>query len=396
METAGGVMNFHWQGEIPSSKSLFNRALIVKSYFPRLQLHGFSDCQDVLKMKSALEDFSSGETTFDCGDAGTTFRFLAFRASRNTGSYLLKGSHSLMSRPHEDLISVLKQFDVFAQLEPQGLRILSNGWTVPDRAVVVPRGISSQFASGLLLNCWDLDRNLDIEMVGDLLSESYFQMTIKMLQELGMHFDFRKDKITVNAQQACQSNDFTVELDMSSAFSVAAAAAIGGEVTVANFEKISSQPDSVFPELLKKMNAQIFFENGNLKINKSNLSGIEVSLENSPDLFPVLSILCAFAVGKSQLIGAPHLIHKESNRIAEVSGLLTQMKIKHEKRSDGLIIDGAGPDYIPPAFQFDPKNDHRMAMAAGLVKMKAPGVEILNPACVDKSFPGFWEVVGQS
>jgi 3-phosphoshikimate 1-carboxyvinyltransferase len=121
---------------------------------------------------------------------------------------------------------------------------------------------------------------------------------------------------------------------------------------------------------------------------------VNVNLENSPDLFPVLAVLCGLAQGTSKLFGAPHLALKESNRIQKTFELLTKAGIKSQIVDGGLIIEGSNMKIHSKAFSFDPDHDHRMAMAAALLNMVGAKIQILNKEVVNKSFPEFWSIVG--
>ncbi len=105
-------MKFQFRGEIPSSKSGLNRAWLAKSYFSNLNIHGDSNCDDVRYMKLGLLHLAQKKEIF-CGDAGTVFRFLAMRASREPGVWTLTGTPRLLSRPHDDLIFIMNQSELF-------------------------------------------------------------------------------------------------------------------------------------------------------------------------------------------------------------------------------------------------------------------------------------------
>ena len=109
----------------------------------------------------------------------------------------------------------------------------------------------------------------------------------------------------------------------------------------------------IFVSVLKKMGARLTLNDSNLTIERDDLNGVEVDLKNSPDLFPVLATLCAFAQGQSLLYGAPQLSYKESARIAKTSELLRKLGRKVEERADGLLIEGRA-EASSVSFDFDP------------------------------------------
>lgn len=389
---------FDYRGFIPSSKSLMNRCLTVGSYTDQLQILGGSNCEDVQKMKSALHSLVRGEVV-DCGSAGTVFRFLAFRASRIPGRHVLTGTARLLSRPQETLIEILEQLGVRAKMEDGRFIIESNGWRDPGRPLVIDRSKSSQFATGVLLNSWFLDFPIQLEWKNenDAVSEGYWQMSLRMARDLGMIFNVMdKGAIRVPAGSKVMRGRYWVEIDLSSAFAVAAIAGVSGRAVFENFpsEDECLQPDRVFVRILESMGVGVRDADGRLMVTQANaLRPIEWSLRDCPDLFPVLSVLCALADGTSRLHGAPHLAYKESNRIAKTAELIERLGRRCETSGEGMVIHGR-PGGFGAAFEFDPDQDHRLAFAAAVARAAGCQVRILHPEVVNKSFPEFWEIAG--
>lgn len=388
------MTDFHFQGEIPGSKSVFNRALIVQSYFPFFKLHGFSECDDVRFMRGGIKILLNKESRLHCGEGGTTFRFLTLRASRQSGSHLLLAEERLLRRPQEGLLKLLKDLGVSYQRQDEGFLLQSEGWQKPSRPLRVDTSESSQYASALILNAWLLDFDLEFELVGDKVSESYFLLTLEMMRNLGMTVNKTSQGYLIPAKQKVAQAEWTVEPDMSSAFTMAAAGALAGETIIQNFSLQSSQPDVVFLDIFKKMHVDFSVDESILKVKKSsNLKPIEWNLSQSPDLFPVLAVLCSYADGTSKLFGAPHLVKKESNRIQKVSDLLKLVNVHHEALADGMIIHGK-PLQTPAQGVFNPDKDHRMVMAATLMKLQGHDLHIEEPQAINKSFPEFWNMIG--
>ncbi len=124
--------------------------------------------------------------------------------------------------------------------------------------------------------------------------------------------------------------------------------------------------------------------------------GILRNLENNPDMFPLLSVLCALSQGESFLYGAPHLQFKESRRLSLTLELVQKMGRKAVPTQDGLRITGSLKKGDGRTIVFDPQEDHRMAMAGALLIYAGFDVKMKNPECVNKSFPDFWKIVGLS
>lgn len=384
---------FHFRGRVPSSKSLLNRALILKSYHERLQLRGDSDAEDVIFLRKALGKITDGKE-FYCGDGGTTLRFFTLRTSRVPGSFTIKGSERLFRRPQGALIEVCSQLGVQVEQGQNCLLLRSPGWQNPGRPLKVPTGDSSQFASAVVLNAWNLSFDLELEFEGPLTSESYFRMTLDLCRQAGMSFEQEGSRLRIPAGQTISLKELSVEPDMSSLFSLAALAALNGDAEFFDVPVEGMQPDRAFIEIFKQMSVPVEVSGTSWRIRRAErLRPIEVDLSQSPDLVPVLSVVCAFADGKSILKGAPHLRHKESDRIRTTADLLRRAGIKVHEREDGLEIEGR-PDLPTKAFHFDPDQDHRLAMAAGIFHSLGFEVHLQHAHVVAKSFPEFWRVLG--
>lgn len=399
-----------------------NRALICSSYSESLALSGDSSCDDVVMMKQAihklqtwfinkknlLSNEDNSPLIYDCGAAGTTLRFLTLRLSRIPGQHILKGTKRLMQRPQKDLLDVLTRLGVKHTTSEEHLTLESRGWKNLNQPIQVQRSVSSQFASSLILNAWNLDSDLTIEMLGDPISEGYLEMTLEVVKSLGMQIMETKNKdgstYFIKKNNPIQQNHYQVESDLSSAFAIAAFAALNGEARFEHFPHPSLQPDYEFIKFMKNMGISIQLHSSDIKkslpqhelqIQKTmGFKGVECNLQSCPDLFPVLAILCAFATTPSRLYGAPQLVYKESNRIAKTAELLNRINISHEMKSDGMIIKPkALPHNTIKSFSYDTDHDHRLAFAAALLQSQNVPIEILNPEVVSKSFPEFWTIL---
>lgn len=388
------MVNFRFQGDIPGSKSVFNRALIVKSYFPSLVLHGHSECDDVRFMREGIQKISA-HSHIDCGEGGTTFRFMALRASRQAGEHVLEASARLLERPQKGLLDLIRQLGVKAEIKGHALYVHSTGWQKPATPLQVNTSESSQYASALVLNAWLLDFDLEFELIGDKVSESYFLLTLEMLKSLGMAIHRTRGGYLIPAGQKISSQQWSIEPDMSSAFTMAAAGALAGEARLTNFPKSSTQPDFVFTDIFSRMHVDFSVKGPTLTVtNRTQPLAVDVDLFQSPDLFPVLAVLCSWAQGSSKLHGAPHLVGKESNRIAKTAELLKLVGVQCEVLADGMIVHGNPRQALVRGAVFNPDKDHRMVMAATLMKLKGHDIKIEEPSAINKSFPEFWDMIG--
>ncbi len=421
---------FLFRGKIPASKSILNRLLILNSFDPLFEVGGESVADDVVKMKYALAAILSGDkdqhnmhgVTADCGAAGTTLRFLALRASRIPGTHHLTGTLRLFERPQDELVRLIAQLGCTAELGPQRLTIRGAGWSFGEHGVEIDRSVSSQFASALLLSAWDLPMDLHIRFAGELVSDSYFTMTKELVRRAGMKFvEPSPRELIVRAFSRIQPQQVQAESDLSSAFAVAAlAVAVGGSAEILDWPSQSLQPDRVFIDILRAMGVdleeKIEMQGRSLHVSSrltATLAPIEWDLKEAPDLFPVLSVLCALANGRSRLFGAPHLAHKESNRIIKSAELVEMVGGVARVIAGGLEIDGSmqkrslSGETSPRASSqsnednifslinkksFSTDHDHRLAMAAAVACAAGAPIEILEPQVVNKSFPEFWNI----
>ncbi len=384
---------FNYKSDLVLSKSWLNRALIIQSYaqgpVPALN----SDAEDVLVLKRALSEIPSNKE-FYLGQGGTSFRFFCFLISRYPGNWVVKAHPRLLERPQSELSALLSQLGVATEFSSDRVTIRSSGWKIPD-IINCAADESSQFVSALLLNCWNLDRPMNINITGKIVSEDYLKMTTLMLKSFGLEITGERT-IQIPAKQTPIIQSCRPEVDMSSAFSLMAAAVVDGQAEITNWVSKSIQPDKIFLKLFDQMNIKYLESATSVKVEKqSNWGPISADLRGSPDLFPVLSVLAALARGTSNLYGAAQLKHKESDRLLKTKELLDMTGFSSELKSDGLIIFGQSSDKAKSEkVTFDPDNDHRMAMAAGVLKLAGFNIDILHPEVVNKSYVSFWKDVG--
>lgn len=389
------MSEFAFVGRLSASKSMLIRAWIIKSYFPEVNIEGESECDDALAIKRAVNGLLAGERDLNVGASGAALRFLAFRVSRESGMFTLKGTQRLFSRPQQELIKILHQLGVRATLGEDFIRIEGEGWRLQGDTLLVPGDRSSQFASGVLLNAWNLPFDLYVSLGRNAVSLSYWRMTVQMALDLGMKIDFWDLDFRVPKMQTLESKNIRCEIDLSSAFVIAAIAAVSGRATLLDYPSKSLQPDRIFPDILKAMGVGVSESDGALKVERARtLNGIRVDLRNAPDLFPVLATLAALANGESEFTGATQLIHKESNRIERVAELITKMGRKVQVTDQGLSILGSEPVKPSCSFDFDCDEDHRLGFAAAVVRAAGFEIKLSGAEAVSKSFPDFWRIVG--
>lgn len=395
--------SFAFRGTIPPSKSLLIRQLLLTLYQPQLALPLLSRCRDVVAMHGAVESFrrtQPGETShIDCGEAGLVLRLCLGYASRRGGSHLLHGSPRLIERPHEPFLSVLAQLGTVVKVAQRALHVQSKGWQPVSSALSLQGSLSSQFASSLILNAWELPFPLEIVCDAEPVSEGYLALSMELARSCGMVIEvFQEEdalRLRIPSGQRIKDTTLSAEADVSSAFAVAALAAVAGSAQILNFPQHSLQPDVLFVKLLAQMGIPIAQTADGLSVGKAaQLAAIDVDLGGAPDLTPVLAVLCALGPGRSRIFGAPHLRGKESDRIATTAALLSVLGRQSVQTEDGLEIVGRP---VEPAdrvrkMQFDASADHRLVMAAAVARWAGFPVEISGLSAVEKSFPEFLSI----
>jgi len=345
-------------------------------------------------MKAAIAALEAGKE-MDAGSAGTVLRFMALRASRVPGEHRIIGHRRLFERPQQELLKILKQVGVEAKLTETSLELKGQGWRMHGDTLLVPFERSSQFATSVLLNAWDLPFDLYVSLGQQKVSEGYWRMSTRLAQDLGMRIDFWDSDFRVPRGQKINRTEYTAEVDVSSAFAIAAIAAVSGTATFLDFPAVGLQPDVGFVTILERMGVPRTLTATSLKVDRAlSLSGVSVNLKTMPDLFPVLAVLCALAKGESDLYGAPHLIHKESDRLNQIASLLNLLGRDVRVKEDGLSIQGERIVPPGPGVTLDCAGDHRLAFAAAVLQAAGFTIEILHPEAVTKSFPEFWSIVG--
>ena len=393
MKTRNKTSDFYFLGQAPLSKSLLNRALIVKSWFPEFSIQGTSLCEDILIMKKAIKNLSQ-KKEFYCGMSGTAFRFLSVRLSREKGDFLLTAHPSLWKRPLEETAPLLSQLSVHTKKTDKGFLISSEGWKIQGDGVYVPSRLSSQYGSALLLNSWNLKQDLYFSLSPKAVSYSYFKMTLDFVQKLGLLVQKKDREFFIPKEQKLKKGSYAPEQDKSCLFALACFAVFKGQAVFLNWEENSLQPDNIFPEILKEMGVPIKKENNKLTVFKgSNLKPLNISLKSSPDLFPLLCVLCAKAEGLSQITGISHLAFKESNRLNKIEELLAFCKIQVKREKDMFLIYGKKNWGQIPPFVFLAEKDHRLVMAGELVAALGAPIKIIGKEFVNKSFPEFYSLI---
>jgi 3-phosphoshikimate 1-carboxyvinyltransferase len=324
------------------------------------------------------------------GNSGTSMRFLTALVTLGEGDYLLTGTERLCQRPLGELLTALRQIGVTAVSEKRdGCPPVSvTGGLIGGRAQL-SGAISSQYLSALLFIGPLAPQGLKIDVTGELVSKPYVDLTLEVLGNFGISYYQEGHRFfQLPGGQCYLPKEYEIEADASSAsYFWAAAALTGGKVTITNLSLESSQGDAAFPAVLERLGCTVSETPQGLTVEGGPLRGITVDMATMPDLVPTLAVLASFAQGATVITGVAHLRHKESDRLAAVAAELTKLGIAAQETQDGLVIQGGKPR----GAVIETYNDHRIAMSFAVAGLKAPSTMIMDPDCVAKSFPDFWE-----
>jgi 3-phosphoshikimate 1-carboxyvinyltransferase len=361
--------------EAITSKSAAHRALICAFLCeekPEIKIENLS--KDIKTTKICLAAMNEKNAVIDCGESGSTFRFLLPLAAHLCSGAQFIGEGRLPERPIADLLDALRKNGVKVSSDKIPFTVSGE---LKSGEFILPGNVSSQFVSGLLFALPLLKSDSVIKLTTPLESRGYADMTVNMLREFGVEIVYDTNCYEVRGNQKYKfSGTFNVEKDWSNAAFFLAAGAIGGDVSMTGLDKNSAQGDKEIVSLLNRFN-----ENGELR-------GIEIDVSEIPDLLPILAVVGALAKGKTVLYNAARLRMKESDRLSAVSEMLRNFGAKIEEKSDALIITGGKLN----GGIIDSKNDHRIVMSAAIAACFCRGETVIKGAqAVDKSYPGFFE-----
>ncbi len=326
------------------------------------------------------------------GNSGTTVRFLtALAALLSAHEVQLDGTPRMRQRPLQPLLSALEQMGAQIRSTNGFLPISIVGGSLRPGRVVMPGHISSQFLSALLFVAARLSGTTLIELSTPLVSAGYLRMTQWFLEQSGVEVSWQSEhEVMITSDGApLPAQTWTVERDWSAAaFWIVGALIAERPVILPQLQYNSLQSDSTIVELLQNAGASLQWNGNELLIDGSCQQGIDVSLRNIPDLFPALAVYAACAHTPSRFRDFQHLRWKESDRIKAVVENLQRIGAQVVSRQNEIIITPANT--IHPA-TIRTYNDHRIAMAFGLLKLRNPHIQLDDPACVRKSYPEFWK-----
>jgi len=327
----------------------------------------------------------------NCGESGLCARMFTPIVALLDKQVVVAGQGSLLQRPMQEVNGILSQLGVSLPGFNGHLPITIQGPLQPG-SLHLDGSSSSQYLTGLLFALTATAQNIITIDVTNLQSKPYIDLTLDVLAQFGKpvtHTDYRLFTIDPSSFVRKEIISIVIEADWSSASYWLVAAAISGSVRVNNLSAKSFQADKAIVDVLLSAGANVVIDQGPVSvIHGPQLSSFVYDATHSPDLFPILAILAAACSGTSHIKGLSRLIHKESNRTASISHMLTAFGVSFEVDGDTLRVTGQGKLH---ATTIDSHGDHRIAMAAAIGALNATGLVIINNAqAVSKSYPQFF------
>lgn len=407
--------------KLPGSKSISNRTLLLAALADgRTDIKDLLASDDTERMLEALQALGiplenvaeNGWCVTGCagnltvkqadlflGNAGTAFRPLTAALALSNGHYHLHGVPRMHERPIGDLVDALRQAGANITYKAnQGFPPLDIG---PARLnlsqpINIRGDVSSQFLTALLMALPLTHQESTIQVVGELISKPYIEITLNLMAKFGVHV--KRDgweRFVIPANSTYSSpQTIHVEGDASSASYFIAAGAIAGDLTVNGIGKNSIQGDVRFAEAVALMGGNISYGENHIQSTKaSKLNAIDLDCNHTPDAAMTLAIMALFANGTTTLRNIASWRVKETDRIAAMATEL--------RKVGAVVVEGADYIQITPPTQLTPNavidtyDDHRMAMCFSLVSLGGVPITINDPKCVAKTFPDYFSVFSQ-
>ncbi|MDT5037027.1 MAG: 3-phosphoshikimate 1-carboxyvinyltransferase [Micromonosporaceae bacterium] len=322
--------------------------------------------------------------TVDARNSGTTSRFILPAVALAAGSGRVDGGPQLRRRPFGPLIDALRQLGVtVAELGRPGCLPVEVAGPAAGGTVRIPGHLSSQFLSGLLMAAPLMRDGLTVELTSPLVSVPYLTMTTAVMAAFGVEIDGLRV-----GPAAYRAREYAIEPDASAAsYFLGAAAITGGRITVDGLGTASLQGDVAFADALERMGARIERSDRRLTVTGTGeLHGIDIDMVDISDTAQTLACVAVFADTPTRVRGIGFIRRKETDRLAAIVTELRRAGIDAIEHDDGFTVNPG----TPRPTRFATYDDHRMAMSLSLLGLRVPGIEIADPGCVSKTYPGFF------
>lgn len=338
------------------------------------------------------------DTVIDCANSGTTMRLVTATAALQDHLTVLTGDDSLRSRPQGPLLDAIGQLGGRAEsTRGNGQAPLVVGGGIDGGSVAIPGDVSSQYITALLMAGAVTDEGIDVDLTTDLKSSPYVDITLEVLDGYGVTAEGTDDGFTVDGGQSYDpaGGEYHVPGDFSSiSYLLAMGALAAPEGMTVTSAVPSAQGDTAIVDILDRMGATLSWDrdSGEITVERSELTGVEVGVEDTPDLLPTIATLGAAADGVTRITDAEHVRYKETDRVSAMAEELTKLGATVEERQDELVV--YGEDSELRGTTVDGKADHRIIMSLAVAGLVADGETAVTGAeHVDVSFPNFFDLL---
>ena len=418
--TLNPILRVEGEINLPGSKSLSNRALLLAALaHGTTEVTNLLDSDDIRHMLNALKslgvsyELSSDKTvctitgvggafnwqnglSLFLGNAGTAMRPLAAALclkGQQEAEVVLTGEPRMKERPIKHLVDALVQVGANVQyLEQEGyppLAIRNTG--LQGGKVQIDGSISSQFLTALLMAAPLAEGDMEIQIMGELVSKPYIDITLAMMKDFGVTVENQNYQtfIVKGNQSYISPKRYLVEGDASSASYFLAAGAIKGNVKVTGIGKNSIQGDRLFADVLEKMGAKITWGEDFIQAEQAPLHGVDMDMNHIPDAAMTIATTALFAEGETVIRNIYNWRVKETDRLSAMATELRKIGAEVEEGEDFIRIQPLALAQFQVA-EIATYNDHRMAMCFSLIALSNTPVTILDPKCTAKTFPTYF------
>jgi len=412
---------FELETPLPGSKSLTLRDCAIAALADGVSTIRYpGECDDYWRMKDCLRllgiavddsvdgvvritgqggKFTNEDVALDVGQSAVTTRLLLAIASLRPASTVIDGHISMRNRPNKDLVDALRALGATLDSTKDGYlptRVIgSQSLAGPSR---VAGTISSQYLTSLLTIAPLIKGGLTIEVDGELTSKPYVDLTLDEMAKFGVIVENHDYQRLVVAPQAYRAGTIDVEGDASAASYFAALATVhGAKITLSNLGTRTRQGDYAFFGLCARLGAQVT-RNADSTVIQGPRSldtafDAPVDMTRMPDVAPTLMMIAPFLPKATHITGLATLRVKECDRIAAPTRELRKLGVDVVEGPDYMIIQPLGEfaKVRRDVVEIETYHDHRIAMSFGVLGSRLPGLRILDPGCVAKTYPNYWK-----
>lgn len=408
------------RAQAPPSKSYTHRAILAAGYadgatvsdplisadtratMRAVEAFGGNVEHDEAENRLEIDGFGGDPETpadvIDCANSGTTIRLTTAAASLADGLTVLTGDESLRSRPQGPLLRAIDQLGGRAEsTRSNGQAPLVVGGPITGGSAAIPGDVSSQFMTALLMAGAVTDAGVDLSLQTELKSAPYVDITLEVMEAFGVSARKTKNGFSTGGYQEYDAGEgYTVPGDFSSISYLLAAGVLAGEgeLTIGGAYP-SAQGDQAIVEIIRNMGGEVSWDEaaGELTVSESSLTGVDVSVADTPDLLPTIAVLGAVADGTTRITDCEHVRYKETDRVSAMAEALEKMGATVDEEQETLTI--VGSESSLSGATVDGRSDHRIIMSLAIAGLVVDGSTTITGAeHVDVSFPNFFETIG--